>query len=92
MRASDTDAPRLDTPRLDSKLGRVICGPTHLTAIAVGHPIIGPEIAKKILDYLLGPRELSDEDSTIAMMENPQQPVRIIDPEASFVRLQGCSG
>ena len=66
-----------------------LVGQAHLPAIAVGHPEIRPEIAEEILDHRLGPRGLGEEDGAVVVMEHPQPPVFLADPQARSRRTAG---
>ena len=63
-------------------------GPAHLAAIAVGDPVIRAVIAKEGFHHRLGAVLVGDEDGAVGVMEHPQPPVRLADPEAGLVRGQ----
>ena len=62
--------------------------PAHLPAIAVRHPEIGPEVRKEIRHHSVGAGGCGDEKGAVVMMENPQPPVLLADPQAGLVGLQ----
>ena len=63
-------------------------GPAHLAAIAVGDPVIRAVTAKEGFHHRLGAVLVGDEDGAVGVMEHPQPPVRLADPEAGLVRGQ----
>ena len=44
---------------------------THLPAIAVRNPLIGPDIAQELRNHGLGARRLGLEDRAVTVMEHP---------------------
>ena len=65
--------------------------PAHLPAVAVGDPEIGPEVAKEILNHFLGAQGRGDEKGAVVVVEDPQPPVSLADPQAGLVGLQDRS-
>ena len=60
-------------------------GPAHLAAIAVRDPVVRAMIAKEGFHRRLGTVLVGNEDGAVGVMEYPQPPVRLADPEAGLV-------
>jgi hypothetical protein len=65
--------------------------PAHLPAIAVRHPELGPEVAKEVHHHFLGARGRGDKKRAVFMVEDPQPPVLLANPQAGLVGLQDRS-
>jgi hypothetical protein len=66
-------------------------GPSHLAAVAVGYPVIGPPFAQKRLRHAFAARGLGHKHGVVLVVEHPQPPVLLADPQAGLVRFQRCS-
>ena len=67
-------------------------GPAHLRRQAVGDPEIRTHLAEELGHHLLAPRGADHEAGGVVVMEHPQPPALLADPDAGFVRLDGRSG
>ena len=59
-----------------------VLGPAGLGAVAIGHPHLRPNVAEEGLDRLLGAAGMGQEAGILAMMENPQPPASLADPQS----------
>jgi hypothetical protein len=65
--------------------------PAHLPAVAVGHPEIEPEVAEEVLHHFFRARGRGDEKRAVVMVEDPQPPVSLADPQTGLVGLRDRS-
>ncbi len=65
--------------------------PAHLAAVAVGDPEIGAEVVEEVRRHFLGAGGRGDEKGAVVMMEDPQPPIPLADPQAGLVGLQDRS-
>src|SRR5271169_483668 len=59
---------------------------SQLGAVAVGDPEVGAVFAQEGLRHAFATRGLDHEDSVVLVVEDPQPPVPLADPEAGLVR------
>ena len=62
-----------------------VFGPAGLGAIAIGDPDLRADVAEELLDRLLGASGMGQETGIFAVVENPQPPASLADPQAGFV-------
>lgn len=67
-------------------------GPAHLRAVAVGHPNGGAHVAEEVRHQVLAAAVADHEAAVLVVMEGPQPPVLLADPDARLVRLQHRAG
>ena len=63
----------------------VIRGQAGLGAVAIGDPHLRPDAAEELLDRLLGAAGMGQKAGIFAVVENPQPPASLADPQAGFV-------
>ena len=60
-------------------------GPAGLGAVAVGDPGVRADVAEELLNRVLGASGMGQEESVLAVMENPQPPASLVHPQAGLV-------
>ena len=60
-------------------------GPAGLGGVAIGDPGVRANVAEELLDRLLGAAGMGQEARILTVMENPQPPASLADPQAGFV-------
>src|SRR5208337_1769443 len=64
----------------------VFRGPAGLGAVAIGDPHLWANVAEELLDRLLGAAGMGQEEGVLTVMEDPQPPASLADPQAGLVR------
>ncbi len=63
----------------------VFRSPASLGAVAIGDPHLRPNVAEELFDRLLGAAGMGQKAGIFAVVENPQPPASLADPQAGFV-------
>jgi hypothetical protein len=63
----------------------VVGGPAGLGAVAIGDPHLRANVAEELLDRLLGASGMGQEEGVLTVMEDPQPPASLANPQAGLV-------